>query len=147
MWSLFIIYISLVVGVTLFPIPYKNGITFQTSAMNFIPFRTISETIRNNDSKQIFLQLFGNIIMFFPLGILLKYLHKGKKGIENLIIALGMAFFIELLQGIIGIKICGYLYRSVDIDDVILNTTGYLTGYVFYKVMPRRVTKIFEFTD
>ena len=141
-FSLFIVYMSLLIGVTLFPLPIGIPHSYNSN-INFIPFKSIHDTLTYNSIKQIIIQLLGNVIMFFPLGILLQFMNKPKKQIENLIIAVCLAFLIELLQLIIGLVVSKYLYRSVDIDDVILNTLGYLIGFAFYLVIPRKLKKAF----
>lgn len=145
-WALLLVYLTLVVSVTLFPLPVSRGLfgNYQYNTVNLVPFRSIAETIRMNlhKPKQIFLQIFGNIILFFPLGILLQVVGKHKKA-RNLLIAIGMAVFIEAFQGIYGWILCGAPYRTVDIDDVILNTLGYLVGFAFYSILPVRLKKTF----
>lgn len=76
-YSLLIIYLSLLVGVTFFPLPINiPGIGHN---INIIPFKSIYDTITQNSVKQIIIQLCGNIIMFFPLGILLQFMRPKMK--------------------------------------------------------------------
>lgn len=51
---------------------------------------------------------------------------------KTIIIGLSSSLMIELTQLLINI-ILTYNYRSVDIDDIILNTTGEIIGYFLYK--------------
>lgn len=147
-WALLIVYLTLVASVTLFPLPVSRGLSYEFNTVNFVPFRSIAVTIQMNlhEPKQIFLQIFGNIILFFPLGILLQVIGKNKKG-RNLLIAVGIAVFIEAFQGIYGWIVCGAPYRTVDIDDVILNTLGYWLGSAFYSIVPVRWKELFVYTD
>lgn len=144
LYSLFIIYMVLMIGVTLFPIPWQHIKSFISSPVNYIPFKSIYETLTSHDSaREIARQLAGNIIMFFPLGILLQFINRHKKSINNLMIAIGISFSIEILQGIIGLTIAGFLYRTVDIDDVILNTIGYMLGFAIYLIIPKKAKTSF----
>ncbi|NLJ30589.1 MAG: VanZ family protein [Clostridiales bacterium] len=143
-------YLTLVASVTLFPIPVSSDLAghYRYNTVNFVPFRSIVQTIQTNLQvpKQIFLQIFGNIILFFPLGILLQVVGKRKKG-RNLLIAVGMAVFIEAFQGIYGWVLYGAPYRTVDIDDVILNTLGYWIGFGFYGILPKKWKEPFTGLD
>lgn len=51
---------------------------------------------------------------------------------KTIIIGLYSSLMIELTQLLINI-ILTYNYRSVDIDNIILNTTGEIIGYFLYK--------------
>jgi glycopeptide antibiotics resistance protein len=80
--------------------------------------------------KNFYENLFGNIIMFIPFGIFLPWLYK-KKFWKVVLIAALSASCIEFIQFLN--MFAGY-YRYVDIDDVILNTSGAVIGYWIFKV-------------
>ena len=44
---------------------------------------------------------------------------------------------IELAQLVAGLAVAGYLYRVVDVDDVILNVAGGLIGFGLWKAWER----------
>ena len=77
-------------------------------------------------STKAMLNFYGNIAMFIPVGIVwpavFRELNKPWK-----IIAAGVGFslLIEILQ-------LPVYDRVSDIDDLILNSVGYLTGYLIY---------------
>ena len=74
-------------------------------------------------------QILGNFVMLLPLGIYLPLLYKKLSAfIPFLIASLMIAILIEVLQ-------LATSYRSVDIDDVLLNTTGAVIGFILYKII------------
>lgn len=72
-------------------------------------------------------QIVGNFIMLIPLGIYLPLLYKKLSGFfKALTVCFLVSLTIEALQLITR-------YRSADVDDVLLNTLGGCTGFIFYK--------------
>ena len=72
-------------------------------------------------------QILGNFVMLLPLGIYLPLLYKKiSRFVPVLLVSLLVAVFIEVLQ-------LATSFRSVDIDDVLLNTSGACLGYMLYK--------------
>jgi len=76
-------------------------------------------------------QVVGNFIMLLPLGIYLPLLYRKLRSFPGffavLFICLFVSIGIELLQLVTS-------YRSVDIDDVILNTLGGCFGFIIYQL-------------
>lgn len=73
-------------------------------------------------------QVIGNSIMLLPLGIYIPLLFYRLSGFFTVfLICLFIAICIELMQLITS-------YRSADIDDVILNTSGAIVGYIIYRI-------------
>jgi len=78
-------------------------------------------------------QVLGNFVMLLPLGIYIPLVFPKLSGFFKVfIVCLLVSVSIELMQLITS-------YRSTDIDDVILNTSGAVIGYVIYKII-RRMT-------
>jgi len=74
-------------------------------------------------------QVLGNFVMLLPLGIYLPLLYKRLRGFfPVLLVSLFVSIFIEFLQLITR-------YRSVDIDDVLLNTVGACVGYLLFRLI------------
>lgn len=92
------------------------------------PFQEIRRTLRLGDSWFWFM-LAGNIAMFMPLGFVPGLLWRKWTWWKALLVGFCTSFTIEFVQFFIG--------RSTDIDDVILNTTGAVLGYVFYWILTR----------
>ena len=71
-------------------------------------------------------QVIGNAVMLLPLAIFIPLLSQRLSGfIPVVLICLLVSVCIELMQLVTS-------YRSTDIDDVILNTTGAVVGYILY---------------
>lgn len=88
--------------------------------LNLMPFVYLFDY---PELKDALLNLIGNVAMFIPLGIVWPSVFS-KLDTHWKVIAAGMgaSLCIEILQ-------LPFFARSSDIDDVILNSTGYLIGY------------------
>jgi len=89
---------------------------------NFVPFREILRY--DYGTLSFYKQVFGNILLFVPLG----YFATSYCKIKNLgvitIVSLLSSSVIEVVQHFIG--------RSFDIDDIILNVVGGIVGFLLY---------------
>ena len=94
---------------------------------NFVPFHTLAIYWRNFDSGFWMRNLFGNLGLLLPLGLLGPIaLPALRRWWQILPLALLISASIELAQHWIP-------DRSADVDDVIVNVTGALLGYVIFK--------------
>lgn len=66
-----------------------------------------------------------NIVMFLPLGFLVPLIWKQMANLIR-ILELGFSLFIEISQLLNN--------RSTDIDDLLMNTLGALSGYLLYRI-------------
>ena len=100
-------------------------------SVNFIPFHSIKNYIMVDNgiggTRMVDMNIWGNILMFIPLGIYLG-LHSTNKSIVKL---LSSIFLLSLL-----IEVIQYVFSlgATDIDDIILNLIGGFVGIVIYKV-------------
>lgn len=89
---------------------------------NFMPFREILRY--DYGTRAFYKQVFGNILLFVPLG----YFATSYCKIKNLgtitLVSLMSSTVIEVVQHFIG--------RSFDIDDIILNVVGGIVGFLLY---------------
>ncbi len=115
---------------------------YSSVSNNFIPFK---EILRYKDlTSGLFMRnVIGNIIIFIPFGFLISDLLNDKTEKDNILVSglivLITSLSIELIQMYIG--------RSFDIDDIILNLTGGIIGYlvyVFIHWLYTKLPKIFE---
>lgn len=134
----FIAYITAVVCIVFFPIPYDeepieylNGYTWY----NFVPFATITEALSNGFGVTAFLQIFGNILLSVPFGFFVMMWMKKPKLWKMFVFAFAFTVTIEVTQMFLGFAI-NNMYRNVDIDDVILNAIGAFIGFGLYKILP-----------
>lgn len=89
---IFIAYITAVVCIVFFPIPYAsdpieylNGYTWY----NFVPFAMITEALSNGFGETAFLQIFGNIFLSVPFGFFVMMWMKS--------LSFGRCLFLHLL--------------------------------------------------
>lgn len=76
----------------------------------------------------------GNVLLFFPLGILIPLLWRRLRYWSVILIAMGVSVTVELLQYVS--TIWGS-YRLADVNDVILNTLGACLGLLVVSVLRR----------
>lgn len=137
---IFIAYLTAVAVVTLFPILIDDKVEYfgDLTWYNFIPFKTITQTLQYGVTTTAIAQIFGNILMSVPFGIFIMIFLDKPKWWNMLLFALALTLSIELSQMIIGFAI-NNMYRTVDIDDIILNIIGTYIGYGIYKILPSKI--------
>lgn len=101
---------------------FQHGRYFSRS-LNLVPFRQIMSSSGISD-----LNIYGNIILFLPLGIYLMFFMKRRKAVKSLLAVFGISLFFEAFQYAAAIG-------ATDIDDIILNCAGGLFGVMCYKVL------------
>jgi len=112
---------------------------YEMILINLIPFHTIKLFINAllHGYAPLYIitaNLLGNIILTFPIGMLIARLFGFIKMHNILFLAFYLPMHIETMQ--LFLHVIGYSTRSVDIDDVILNGCGIIIGYYvmfFYK--------------
>ena len=115
---LFVVYLSavfLVTGAgTLYDV-IRTGITINPERINLIPFSDADIAIFNE----------LNVYLFIPLGFFLPLLWYQKKGLlYTAVFGFLFSLLIELSQLLD--------HRSSDVDDLIMNTSGALIGFLLY---------------
>ncbi|NCU17387.1 VanZ family protein [Pallidibacillus pasinlerensis] len=142
---LFVLYLTGVASQTIVPefVIINNKLQavdlgFNPDRINLEPFNKIIETqilVENGHISYLFIEVFGNICMFIPIGFFLPLLwDKFKNPFLTVFVCLFISFSIETIQLI--------LPRGTDVDDIILNTSGGLIGYILYSVQKSRLKNI-----
>jgi glycopeptide antibiotics resistance protein len=73
--------------------------------------------------------LFGNILLFFPLGIFLPLLFNKTSRLSKMIFTVFLiSFCLELIQLVT-------VLGNFDTDDIILNVLGSVIGFGVYKIL------------
>jgi glycopeptide antibiotics resistance protein len=122
-------YVAAVLYAVLFSYSFHGYYRDIWDSVNLVPFGTIYELARPEHLTQAIRQLAGNVVMFVPFGLLLPMASPRFRTLPRLAFAGMLASAgIELLQLILGLT--GLIARSVDIDDVILNTLGAAVGFM-----------------
>jgi glycopeptide antibiotics resistance protein len=104
----------------------------QEGSPNFVPFRTILQYMRGEKGWLIaVLNLVGNIGLLVPVGFLIPFIITNMTWKKSLVPAFASGLIIEGLQVVLRVGI-------FDIDDVILNGLGVLSGYWLFKILARK---------
>jgi glycopeptide antibiotics resistance protein len=141
-------YLLIVIGLTIFPIPIfsdlsglqvSEQIALVFSRVNWVPFYNWGRYI---GKSQLF-EIVNNILLTIPFGILINIIAKpNMKNILWVSIASGLA--IETSQFIMSLFFGPY--RTVDINDVILNSIGSLIGYLIFITAAWIINKLGKLT-
>ena len=145
--QLLLVYICIVVVArfTFFPFSTVNGkiqpLIFESSKafsfrINWIPFVNLFDY---PETRDILINVIGNTAMFIPLGIVWPGVNKGLDTHWKVISAgIGVSLCIEILQ-------LPFYDRVSDVDDLLLNSLGFIIGYLLYllaKLVSKKVSRI-----
>ena len=140
--QLIFVYICIVVVArfTFFPFSKVNGeiqpLVFESAKVypfriNWIPFVNLFDY---PEMKDILINVIGNTAMFVPLGIVWPSVYKGLDTHGKIISAgIGFSLCIEILQ-------LPFYDRVSDVDDLLLNSLGFVIGYLLY-LLAKRLSK------
>ncbi len=133
---LFLLYLSCLFYLTFFSHLYGRG--YFHRSMNLVPFATIRLFITSGHIRGILVNVFGNIAAFVPMGLLLPVaFEKSARLCRTLLITFGVSLMIEIVQYVFGVG-------AADVDDLVLNLSGGLTGYLVFaagRVLYRHIVK------
>ncbi len=108
--------------------------------INPIPFQTIRVCIENFEWDKFLINIVGNIVMFLPWGFGLALLWKKNQSLKrSMFFSFLLPAFIESFQL--------FINRHVDVDDLILNFLGGVTGAVLYFAMRKKFPALKEFAE
>lgn len=96
--------------------------------MNLVPFDTIQRYTSFRSFGSSAVNLVGNVVMFIPLGALPPVLWKRFRALWKMTL---LGFFTSCAIECIQL----FIDRSVDIDDVLLNTLGVMLGYILIRLI------------
>ncbi|WP_280771597.1 VanZ family protein [Salipaludibacillus daqingensis] len=122
----FIYYMINVVKLTLLPIMF---IPFAVS-VQLVPFYFVVESINIGYIPRAYIE---NFILLLPFGLYLPLLFERFRKLKlTIITAFLLSLSIETIQLLMGLTFGSH--RTFNVDDMILNTSGTLIGYLFYKI-------------
>src|SRR5258706_4037002 len=127
-FSVFWIYLMGVFSVVVFPFPIGVGNPNFKPSINLIPLHFgdcsfVMLCIRN---------IYENVLLTMPFGFGISFIARIKS--QNILwLALAVGFSFEITQLVISL-IFKSAFRSVDINDVILNAIGVLLGYGVFRI-------------
>jgi len=122
MWAMLVATTGVILVATL---GFSVGDTEAGSRINIHPLVEIRRGLRSSTSDAAIANLYGNIAMFVPIGLLLVWLWTSPliaRVIMATVAGAGLSVVIELTQLT--------LSRVADIDDIILNGSGAFVGAV-----------------
>ena len=143
----FIFYMLTSYFMTILPLPPIDSVTPDSACMLLVPFDAVrrvaatADVIISEPSTYInifkcgdFWQIAFNILLLLPFGVYLRYYFK-RKWWQVLIMSFAYSLFFELTQlsGLYGIY--PYPYRFFEVDDLICNTLGGMSGFVMTPVL------------
>ena len=118
-------------GPEMTPLEFARWRWAEGYGINLAPGYTIRSMWERSNQTIKILNLAGNVLIFAPMGFLPPLLWKKAR---HLFAAVGLSavvsFLIEFVQLFLG--------RSVDVDDLILNTLGGLLGYLLFCLIPKK---------
>jgi len=98
------------------------------SFVNLVPFRTIETYISDLSFSVGFMNIFGNIIPFIPMGFLIPMAFPSQRNMFKTLISCFLVILsVEILQIVL-------FLGSFDIDDIILNLISCLIGFILFQV-------------
>ncbi|MEO5997715.1 MAG: VanZ family protein [Chitinophagaceae bacterium] len=101
---------------------------------NLVPIkrnlRYLFKAKANHEGYNYFVNLLGNIGLFIPFSIILILVFRIKNAVAVMLSAFFFSLCIELIQYV-------FYLGVADIDDILLNTFGALTGLVIYRLFQR----------
>ena len=145
--QLLLVYVCIVVVArfTFFPFSKINGeiqpLVYESAKVypfriNWIPFVNLFDY---SEMRDILINVIGNTAMFIPLGIVWPCVYKGLDTHWKVISAgIGVSLCIEILQ-------LPFYDRVSDVDDLLLNSLGFVMGYLLYllaKLVSKKVSRI-----
>jgi len=119
-------YLALLLILTFMP---GTADTSRTVRVNVRPFASIGPALRLGPGSFSYRQMAGNVAAFVPLGILLPLARPRSSWPAVVLVGAGLSAVIESGQLAVSLAL-GYGYRAADVDDLILNITGVVIGYV-----------------
>ena len=131
-WLLFYLYIILLSYFLFFSERYGRDFTTHGYRYNLELFKEIKRFIQYR--KQLGFESFavnivGNILAFAPYGFFLPLLNRKYRKLIYIIL---LSFFFSLTVEIVQL----YLKVGIfDVDDILLNSIGGITGYLFYLIL------------
>ncbi|WP_059041455.1 VanZ family protein [Paenibacillus rubinfantis] len=93
---------------------------------NLVPLKEITRSLEGMTPHDM-VNVFGNVALFIPFGILLgvMFRQKGISSIETILYAFAVSLSLESAQLLLAMG-------QFDVDDLLLNTGGALLGYFMY---------------
>ena len=134
-WVIFVLYLIFLAYFLFFSDYFGRGSHIQENyAYNLVPFKEIRRFIVYRHVvgiRSFLLNVVGNVLGFMPLGFFLPVIsRRSRLWFNTVLLSFLFSLCIETVQLI-------FKVGSFDVDDMILNTTGGILGYILYKIVQR----------
>lgn len=127
---LFILYILFIIYFLIFSEWYGRTGVMEEYHYNLVLFKEINRfwTYREQLGMfAVFTNLFGNVLIFVPFGFFMPMASKYRSFFSTLFYSFGLSLCVETFQLFSRVG-------SFDVDDLLLNTIGGVTGYILFAV-------------
>lgn len=135
----FAVYALKVLDVTLFPVPIDPEMAHHFREVGFLDVANLVPLVRLiRDGLAV--QDLLNILLGVPFGLGIFFVARRMTPLRALGFGVGASIIIEILQAILG-AVTGIPFRTLDVDDVLLNGFGVLVGicgFVAVRMIYRR---------
>lgn len=128
-WIMFYIYILLLAYFLFFSERYGRDLV--TKEYNLQLFKEITRFIRYRDQiglEGFVVNIFGNVLAFMPYGFLLPLLNRAYRRFY-LILILSVVFSLVIETSQLLLKVGVF-----DVDDILMNSTGGILGYLIFRI-------------
>lgn len=103
--------------------------------ISLIPFAGIADLLKGGINLHAIINIFGNIVMFMPIGFFVPFLWSNLRKLGKLTL---FGFLVSLLIETSQL----FLSRGTDIDDLILNTLGTILGYFAFLIFQKMFSSL-----
>ncbi|NBD24197.1 VanZ family protein [Paenibacillus glycinis] len=139
-------YFTAVVAVTFFPIPIHerlpggNGWHEHDAVINLKPLASIMDLWRDDPLREFLKNVIGNVLLFLPFGMIASCWRINKNKWITLCFGVLISCDIEIVQLFLSDAHL-IMQRTADVDDVLLNVTGFALGQAITPIVLKRVSK------
>lgn len=147
----FVLYASMVLEATMFPVPTSlaeiarlrsDPSLYVPPELNVVPMRSIVAMLPNAESRGpgVFLRNWlGNLLLLMPLGLLAPMIWNRFRHVSWVVLlCASVSFSIEALQYIGSFVVFNVRWKSVDVDDLIVNMLGGMLGFLLWRFSAHR---------
>lgn len=144
----FVLYVSMILEVTLFPVPISlaeiarvrsDPSLYVSPDLNLIPFHSIAASVAGAESQglAVFIRNWlGNLLLLMPLGFMAPIIWKRfRRASRTVLLCLATSLSIEFVQYVGSFLVFTIRWKSVDVDDVIVNVVGGLLGFLLFTLL------------
>ncbi|MDR1537427.1 MAG: VanZ family protein [Clostridiales bacterium] len=121
---LFAIYILLLIGIVIFKLPFRGGLSDGVRVINLIPFQGSFD----ENGGLLLREIIDNMLIFAPLGVYISMLKNDSPFVKKALPIIGLSLTFEVTQFV-------FAMGRTDITDVVDNTLGGILGIGIYALL------------